>query len=577
MSDVDYIAPRDENESRLVGIWSEVLGREKHTIGIDSNFFELGGNSLNAAVLTARVHQAFNIRITLVEMFNTPTIRGLAQWMTALGEKPDTYASIPPREEKEYYRVSHAQERIWVLSQVEPASISFNIPVAHLVEGQLNIPVVEQTFKTLMERHESLRTVFITVEGTVKQRILPLETMGFAVKHMDLGAEPGKEVKTREYVERESLTPFDLSTGPLLRITLIRLEDQRYVLFFNFHHIISDFLSHDIFIREMLILYEVFEKGERNTLAPLPIQYRDYAAWQNEQLKGEQLNQHREYWLDRLKGQPPQLELPLDKERPAIQTYNGDTVIFSIQEIIFKKLKSYSENQNLTLFMVLLTALNLLFYYYTGETDIVLGTIVGSRDHADLRSQFGYYLNTLVLRTQFNTGDTFKSLSDKVKDVLMGAYRHQVYPFDLLLENIGGHRDISRAPIFDVLVNMLNYQPAEDSSLLGGGGIGVENFDIHPKTAKFDLTIYLVEQENTMNIRFEYNRDLFEPATIERMMKRFIKLLDTVLEKPGSVISTLRLRQTTRAPLIQPLDTLTEAASFGQVFNHLRRDFSFFH
>ncbi|UCH95059.1 MAG: amino acid adenylation domain-containing protein [Candidatus Aminicenantes bacterium] len=555
ISDADYIAPRDENESRLAQIWSEVLGMETQAIGIDSNFFELGGNSLNAAVLTARVHQAFNIKITLVELFNTPTIRGLAEWMTASGKKTDTYTSIPAQEKKEYYQVSHAQERIWVLSQLEAASISFNIPGAHLVEGQLNIPVVERTFKTLMERHESLRTAFLNVDGEVKQRVVPLETMDFAVKHMDLRGEPGNEVKAREYVERESLTPFDLSTGPLVRITLIRLEAQRYVLFFNFHHIISDFLSHDILIREMRVLHEAFDKGEQNPLEPLPIQYRDYAAWQNEQLKGEPLNQHRQYWTERLKGHLPQLELPWDNQRPAIQTYNGDTMISSIQEVIFKKLKSYSETQNLTLFMVLLTALNLLFFYYTGKRDIVLGTIVGSRDHADLRSQIGYYLNTLVLRTQFQTRDTFKSLSYKVKDVLMGAYQHQVYPFDLLLEDIGGQRDISRAPIFDVLVNMLNYQAAEAPSLPGSGGIVIKYFNIHAKTAKFDLTIYLVEQKNTMDIRFEYNRDLFKPATIERMMKRFTKLLETVLEKPDTVISTLRLRQTTQAPLIQPLDT----------------------
>jgi acyl carrier protein len=549
----EYEAPKNEIEIELAGVWADVLGINREMIGMNSDFFKLGGHSLKAAAVTAKVQKTLNINVPLVELFRTPTIRDLAQWIIAAGKNSYAYAPIRQVEEKEYYDASHAQGRVWAQCQVEAASISYNMPFVQLLEGKSNIPALEQTLQTLVARHESLRTVFLFTHGEVKQKILQPEHVNFNVEHTDLEGVLEKETKVRELVEHHSGMPFDLSTGPLLKVRLIRLEEHKHVFFFNMHHIISDFLSFDVFIDEMLTLYDAFEKRTPNPLKPLPIQYKDYAAWHNEQLKGKQLTQHREYWLKQLTGKPTPLELPLDYQRPAVQTYNGDRVKETIAGAFFKKLKTFSDSHQVTLFMTLLTTLNLLFYYYTGQTDIVLGAVIAGREHADLQDQIGFYLNTLALRTRFDPGDTFAALLVSVKTVLTKAFTHQVYPFDQLLEDLGETRDRARHPIFDVLVDMVNYNPAPGETLDRGSSskVQVKNFGFNRSAAKFDLTIYFIEGEDTLNVRFEYNTDLFARKTIKGMVERFGKLLETVLENPGSIISDLKLKQKRQAPIIQ--------------------------
>jgi non-ribosomal peptide synthetase component F len=228
-------------------------------------------------------------------------------------------------------------------------------------------------------------------------------------------------------------------------------------------------------------------------------------------------------------------------------------MVYVFEEVFFEKLKDFSEAHNVTLFMTLLTALNLLFYHYTGQTDIIVGSIIAGREHADLRGQVGYYLNTLALRTSFDSGATFTGVLDNVRTILTEAYQHQVYPFDRLVEDLGGSRDRTRHPIFDVVVDMLNYNADHEETLRqsSSGNIRVEEFDIQTTTTKFDLTIYFMERAHRMDIRAEYNTDLFERRTIERMMERFRKLLDTVLEQPNSAVSGLQLEQRVQAPIIQ--------------------------
>jgi acyl carrier protein len=546
-------APENEIQAKLMDMWSQVLGIQTGIFGIDDNFFQLGGHSLKATVLTAKVHKTFNADLPLVQVFTSPTIRELAQWITGAGKT--LYVPIMPVEEKEYYHLSHAQERVWALSQVEAASIAFNIPTVRLLQGKIDISGFEQTLAALVERHEIFRTVFLFISGEPKQKILPPGKVGFKVSHINLEKEPDKETKAREWVEQEAVIPFDLSRVPLLRAALIRLEENRHVFFLNMHHIIGDYLSFDIIIKEMLARYEAFPGGAPNPLKPLRLQYKDYAAWHNRQLKTGPFNQHKEYWLSRLQGQLPRLDLPIDKERPVVQTYNGDMLVFTFEEAFFEKLKAFGETHDVTLFMMLLTALNLLFYHYTGQTDIILGTLIAGREHPDLQDQVGYYLNTLALRTRFDPDDTFAAVLNDVKTVLLEAYRHQAYPFDRLVENLGGSGDRSRHPIFDVAVDMLNYNVDHQEVINKSpkGNIRVKEFDTPVSTTKFDLTIYFVERRRTMELLFEYNRDLFEPFTIERMTNRFRKLLEAVLEEPGVIVSRLELAPITQAPLIKSI------------------------
>jgi hypothetical protein len=415
----------------------------------------------------------------------------------------------------------------------------------------------------LVQRHESLRTVFITVNGEVKQKILPLTEPGVNLEYLEANvndregdADASKEDRTRKRLDQESLMPFDLSAGPLLRVMLIRLEPEKFVLFLNIHHIISDFLSMGILSHEMIGLYEAFADKKENPFPPLHVQYKDYAAWHHKQFNGMQFQQHREYWLKRLKGHPVRLELPADKKRPAVQTYNGAEVTITIEETLFEKLKAFSVKQDVTLFMTLLTMLNVLFYHYTGQGDIVLGMVTAGREHADLQHQVGYYLNTLVLRTCFAAMDTFIGVLKNVREVLTGAYQHQDFPFDCLVEETGQERDISRHPFFDVLVDMLNYnQPGHLTARAGRESrhIRISDFGTSKGAAKFDLAIYFFEGQHTLTISFQYNTDIFENKTIERMLNRFKIMLEEALANPDSQVSQFRLEQTRQAPTIRPV------------------------
>ncbi|MCP5108580.1 MAG: amino acid adenylation domain-containing protein, partial [bacterium] len=553
-----YSPPQGDTEEKLVRIWHEVLGTAKEKIGRNANFFTLGGHSLRATVMLARIHKELNVEFPLAQVFKTPTIKGLSDYIKGL--IPSQYISLEPSEEKEYYDLSHAQERVWALSQLEEASIAFNIPMVQILEGELNLPAFDRTFKALSDRHESFRTAFFTIDGKPKQKILPPEDVVFQVNRFHLEGDPEQETKIREQVKQESAVPFDLTEAPLLRVFISRLEEKKHIFFLNMHHIISDFLSFDVFIGELLILYGAFLREETDPLEPLRIQYKDYARWHNEQIEEERFNLHREYWLNRLTGKLPRLELHPDKERPAVQTYNGAEVGFVFDEVFFEKLKTFSETHNVTLFMTLLTALNLLFYHYTGQTDIILGTVIAGREHADLQGQVGYYLNTLALRSRFDGMDTFTAVLNNVKTVLTEAYQHQAYPFDLLVRDLGGSPDRSRHPVFDVVADMLNYNADHEETLeqSGSGNIRFKDYDFQAPTTKFDLTVYFIEGEKSMDIRFSYNIDLFEAATIERMMNRFRKLLDSILAEPDAVVSGLRLEEKARAPKIQRISRRRE-------------------
>lgn len=379
------------------------------------------------------------------------------------------------------------------------------------------------------------------------------EDVQFKLEYIESEGNTGGETGMREWVHQELGVPFDLSADPLLKVSLIRIDNNKHLLFLKMHHIISDYLSFNVFIQEMLILYGAFLEGKPNPLEPLTIHYKDYAIWHNQQINGENFNHHREYWLNHLDGKLPRLELPLDKERPASQTFNGDSLTITLDAELLDELREFSEKRNATLFMTMLTTLNILFYHYTGDTDIILGTVIAGREHTDLGGQIGCYLNTLALRTRFESRESVTQVLENVKNVLGDAYRHQVYPFDRLVEDLNVGRDRSRHPIFDVMVDMLNYQVDHGDTLQrsSSGNILVEDFDFQLSTTQFELAVIFVEEKHTMDVRLEYNTDLFESKTIGRIMERFRKLLDTLLENPEAAVSTLRLEKKVQAPMIQ--------------------------
>jgi amino acid adenylation domain-containing protein/FkbH-like protein len=545
---------------RMIDIWAEVLGVENGAIGPDSDFFDLGGHSIKATFLLSRIHKRLQVKIPMREIFKTPTVRGLTEWMKTAGE--NRYAPIPVLEKKEYYDVSHSQKRVWILSQVQEASIAFNIHSAYDLEGDLELSLVEQSFLALVERHESLRTVFLVQGETLKQRVLAARYCGFRVEQVSLEeTAPGlRQTQAKELSAAESTKPFDLARGPLLRVKLIHLDTKHYLLLFTMHHIIGDYLSYNVLLEEMLTLYTAFKNGKDNPLPRLRVHYKEYAAWHNRQLSGEHLANLKAYWLEQFDHVPPVLELPLDHQRPELQTYNGGIENWPIDETLLKKLKSFGEKHRTTLFMTLLSALSALFYQYTGQEDIILGTVTAGREHDDLRRQIGYYLNTLPLRIRFNKEDRFTDLSSRVKQVLTGAYDHQAYPFDLLVEELGmgSRRDVGRHPIFDVMVDMLNYNPFQSTVPNNGNSSPTEDIRVTPfeggeGRSKFDLTIYIAEGPATATVTFEYNRDLFDAGTIQRMGERFMALLQRVMEAPDTSVSKLKPETLPAVPSIRPL------------------------
>lgn len=549
----EYIAPRDAVECKLVKIWSEILNIEESRLGIDVNFFELGGHSLNATVLVSKIHKSFNVRVPLTTIFDHSTIRGISEYLKEAAE--DLFVAIEPVGEKPYYDLSHSQKRLWVLSQIEKAALTFNISGAFYLEGKLNAGAFERVFDTLIERHQSLRTVFVMVDDEPKQQILSAADLGFRLEYMDLRGIPEKENKIRQLARAEWDKSFDLSAGPLLRAKLARLEEEKYAFLFTMHHIISDALSMDVVLREVLTLYYSYDAGKESPLRPLNIQYKDYAAWHNDQLQGEKIDLHKNYWLEHLQGKLPLLELPADKERPAVMTYNGGAYTFPVDEALTGALRTLSKQSDATLFMVLLTALKILLSRITGQEDVIIGIPISGREHADLEGQIGFFLNTLPLRTRLGEDETFVEVLRNVKNASLKAYEHQVYPFDLLVDRLGIQRDVSRHPVFDVVVDMINYNFSEFNieddwvkNRLEISAVGTDS-----NKSKFDLTLYVYEGKTSMDIKFEYYADLFEFETIEHLAKCYQVLLASIVENPTGIIADLTYEEEVKISTLHPI------------------------
>ncbi|MCP4150469.1 MAG: hypothetical protein GY757_22165, partial [bacterium] len=534
----EYVPPGSPTEESLVEIWSEVLGVGGDKIGVFTDFFSIGGHSLNATSITNQVHETFDVRIPLTVVLQTPTVRELALYID--NAAMDKYKPIAAVEKKEYYDLSYAQGRMWTMNQVGEASSSLNVPIANILEGTFNRDLFTRAFYTLVERHDSLRTVFLTVppEGDVKQKILPSIEIDYQPKYIDLRLlqRDNRESEAKKLLMRESGTAFNLLEGPLFRIRVIQLEEETIVLLLILHHIIGDFLSIEVLAKELFALYDAYGKDENNPLTPLGIQYKDYVNWMEKQFEHRELEKHETFWLNRFKGGAPTLELPLDKKRPSVQTYNGHSAGLTINDGRLNKLRRFGE-EGTTLFMKLMALFKIVLYQYSGQTDIVVGIPIAGREHGDLKNQIGFFINSLALRTQFSGKDSFTEVLNKVKHTAMNAFEHQAYPFDKLVDKLGYTRDISRHPLFDVAMDMLNYNILEN--LDTGTNLKMRPFDSGYTKSKFDITIFVQEGQKNVVMDFVYNTDLFQHSTILRLVERYRTLLDKAIEHPTKPISRL--------------------------------------
>ncbi len=536
---VEYIAPGNAAEEKLQDIWSETLGLKTANISVNENFFRLGGHSLKIFRLGSRIQQEFNVKVELKHLFTSITIQDQARLIS--NAQKQMFVRIEKAPVMDGYPLSSSQKRLWILSQFEDASVAYNVPGGFIFEGDLNKDCFEKAFRALIERHEVLRTVIKKDEqGEAKQYICTYGETGFHIHHCDLRKEENPEQALKQFSQKDFLTAFDITTGPLLRACLYQVSDTKWGFTYVVHHIICDGWSMEILIKELIQLYDAYLAGLENPLPALSIQYKDYAVWQQEQLYGNGLNGYEAYWLKKFEGELPVLQLQSDKMRPPIKTYNGSSVAITLDKTLLSGIKELCSKQDSTLFMGLLAAVNALFYRYTGQEDIIIGTPVACRTQTALENQVGFYSNTLALRTKFSGADNYTDLLMNVKEVTSGAYDYQQYPFDELVNVLKLQRDMSRHPLFDVQVIVQNAEKTDSVNDDAASPVQVKQYkEPQMQTSVFDMVWMFTDRENELKLDITYNTDVYSHTQINYLSSHFREMLAGLIANPAEPIYAL--------------------------------------
>ena len=531
---IKYEKPKNATEEQLAQIWGDVLGLEN--IGVNNPFFEIGGNSLSAIRIISRIYKTFEIDISIQDFFTHATIRKLADIITQSDRK--VYRNIKPIEIKDYYDVSHAQRRLWIIDQLERDLVHYNIPGASLLEGDIDAMGFHMAFKQLIDRHESLRTIFIVKDGEPKQKIL--SQIDFQLQEIDLCQTNDQDAIAKKIIEKESITSFDLSKGPLLRGLLVKLSPTKTILMINIHHIISDALSIDIMIQELMQFYMAYKDNKPADLQPLSIHYKEFAAWQNELLQTQEYDDHSAFWQEKLSGDLPVLNLPTDFPRPKIQRAKGASIRFELSNKA--ELLKIAEKNDASLFMIMTALFKTLFYRYTEQEDIILGTPISSRNHPDLERQIGFYVNMLPLRSTLNATDTFLDVLQTVRRTCIEAYDHLMYPFDKLVDELALARDMSRSPVFDIMIVLDSNEITTDWKTFEQ--IKVSDYRFDHFTTRYDMSFLMTDTNETLDIFIEYNTDLFREDRIHRMAHHIEELAKSIIHDPDQSIAHINILPT---------------------------------
>ncbi len=532
LSDESFVAPRTQVEELLAGIWADVLSAPR--VGVYDNFFELGGHSLLATQVMSRIRDTFSVELPLRQLFESPTIAGLSEHLQA--GRRDKLPPITPINREDSLCLSFAQQRLWFLDQLEGENATYNMFGAVRLDGFLSAAALEQSLQAIVQRHETLRTTFPTVDG---KPLVQLSVTRYQLPVINLQPLPNDQQNTerQRLVNEAAVRPFDLSWGPLFRIALLQLSSNSHVLLVTMHHIISDGWSIGIFINELSQLYEAFSQQRPSPLPALSIQYVDFAHWQRQWLAGERLEKQLNYWKKQLAGAPALLELPTDHPRPPVQGFRGATEHLQLTPEITRQLKTLSQQTGTTLFMTLLSAFATLLSRYSGQADIIIGSPIANRTHSQIESLIGFFVNTLVLRLEFEDNPRFDELLNRVRQVALDAYAHQDIPFEQLVEELQPDRTLSHNPLFQVMLVFQN-TPTSTLTLRDLSVTLLENDNL---TTKFDLNFHWLESSQGLVGILYYNTDLFNQATITRMLGHFQTLLEDIVTAPEKRLSTLRL------------------------------------
>jgi len=543
------MAPRNQLELNLVEVWSEVLGIEKGEIGIDCDFFQLGGHSLKATLLTAKIHKHLNVKIPLVEIFKHPTIRELSGLISKAAE--DKYVAIENAEEKEYYPLASAQKRLYILQKMNKSSIAYNLFQLVELDEDMDKNRLEETFRKLIERHENLRTSFHTVKDQPVQKVH--DKVEFFIEYYDLSSKAREDMRRKEENHHSSfapiihhfIRPFDLSQAPLMRVGLIKTNERKCILMVDNHHIISDAISNQILIQDYWKLYTVpypySEDG--GTLPALKFQYKDYSEWINSDVIEGVIKQQETFWLNTFRGRLPVLHLPTDYVRPSINRMEGDQVLFEVGEQETKGVHALALEHGATPFMVVLAIYTLFLSKLSGQEDIIVGSPIAGRRHSDMEQIIGMFVGTLPLRNYPIALKTFKEFLGDVRQRTLEAFENQDYPFEDLLEKIDVFKEASRNPLFDVFFQFdtVDYDTGPDHPSLSPplpqlnpevemADAAEPQYPSYTRTSKFDLYLYGQERGGRMVFSLEYSTQLFKQETIKMYIKNFKEVVRQVVE-----------------------------------------------
>ena len=526
-SQKEYTAPRDRLEENLAQIWADVLGTDKDSIGIVSNFFELGGHSLKATILISRLHKELNVKIPMVELFKTPTIRGLAGYIRETS--PETFIALEPSEEKEYYKLSSSQRRLYILYTMNPQAVNYNITQLSFWELEVDKERLGNNFKALIKRHESLRTSFFTIDEEPVQKIH--KEADFSIEYFNITADS----MTKDII-KDFIRPFDLSLAPLIRVGLVAVESLKYILMVDMHHIIADGISAKILAQDFALSYASKE------LPALRLQYKDYCQWQQDRSLKETLRKQKEYWLQEFKNEIPVLNLPTDYTRPPIQNFDGRVTGFELSSDDTRKLNEIARLVGVTSFMMLLALYYIFLAKLSNLEEVVIGSPIAGRRHTDLEKIVGMFVNTLALLNYPAGEKNFTTFLGEVKQRTLAAFDNQDYPFEDLVENAVRERDLSRNPLFDVMFDFGNiFESTEEIPEKDSATLRIKSYPFESRIAKFDLTLIASERKDRLNFLWEYCTKLFKEETIGRFSQYFKKIISSVVENPGVKISDIEM------------------------------------
>jgi amino acid adenylation domain-containing protein len=542
----EYIPPQSETEKQMAVIWQRILDVER--VGLTDNFFELGGDSMKSVKLSNALQKELGYQISINDIFEKPTIGELCK-----DQKKHTHNAIPLAPQQDDYPVTPSQKRMWVLSRFSKGNEAYNIPNVLELKGKLDIALFQQAVQQAVIRHESLRTIFKEDEsGELRQYILPEEDSNIAINiHENLNASEVQNVIATHYK-----TPFDLAKAPLFSIAIIRKSATHALLLFNMHHSIGDGWSMEVLCREIISDYNTLYQGNELLQKELPIQYKDYAVWLENELNTAGMERSKAFWLDQFSDAIPVLELPTKASRPKLKTYTGDTVTYQFSDTFGQLLTQFTKAHGATVFMGLMAGLKGLLYRYTGQTDMVLGTPVAGREHPDLEHQIGVYLNTLAIRSTFENGHTLQELLQIQKENLREAYAHQSYPFDLLVDDLNLKREVSRSPLFDVLIAFQNYKGIFRDDMFA---IEDASITLYPtearKTSQFDMSFIFMSEAELFNLTVEYNTDLFTADFVEKMATHLENFMIEGMQHPSKTLSEIQYLTSAESKLL--LETYT--------------------